>query len=388
MKKMLLIMLLLCSIPVLAEVKSSDIVISLLKYEPVPAEPGQNVKIWLNIENTGERAENVQVRIKPEYPFLGVGELEYRVPPIPAIEDHVLEVFMLVDINAPNGEHDLVLEYKTDTYSDAWTEIELPISVHTGDVAITLERYNIEPKDWIPGQPGVLSMQFENSGRVGVRNVDVHLDIGNTPFSPLGSSNKKRIQTISGGQMASVDFELIPDTTAGVGIFKVPVTLYYFDTKGKRYNESSTLAIMLNSPPKTEVIVASVDSEGANTPSTVGIKFINKGVANLKYVNLELVQDPAYDILTPSNTDYLGNVDNDDFETSEFLIKPKNRQTLLKVRAEYLDEYNKEHSEVYELPVTFYSAKELDGGGSKVWIVFIVVGAGILYYYHRKKKKK
>ncbi|MDP7181165.1 MAG: hypothetical protein QF486_01215 [Candidatus Woesearchaeota archaeon] len=387
MKKMLIIMLLLCSMPVLAEVKSSDILISLLKYEPVPAEPGQNVKIWLNIQNIGERAENVQVRIKPEYPFLGVGELKYNVPPIPAIEDHVLEAFMLVDINAPNGVHDLVLEYKTDTYSDAWTEIELPISVSTGSVALTLERYSILPKDWIPGQPGIVSMQFENNGRVGVRNVDIQIDIQDTPFSPVGSGNKKRIQSISGGQMASVDFDLIPDTSAGVGIFKVPVTLTYFDTKGKRYNESTTLAIMLNSPPKTEVVVASVDSDGADTPSTVGIKFINKGVANLKYVNLELVKDPAYEILTPSNTDYLGNVDNDDFETSEFLIKPKNRQTTLKVRAEYLDEYNKEHSEMYDLPVTFYSAQEIEGGGSKAWVVIVLIVAGVGYYYYKKKKK-
>ncbi|MBW2986684.1 hypothetical protein KY333_04920, partial [Candidatus Woesearchaeota archaeon] len=90
------------------------------------------------------------------------------------------------------------------------------------------------------------------------------------------------------------------------------------------------------------------------------------------------------------NEEYIRNMDSDDFETIEFLIKPKTDSTRLNVVMDFKDPYNKEYSQTYDLPLRIVSTAEL-GQSSFPWgttFVVLLVIAGIIYWWYRRRKKK
>src|SRR3989338_4979241 len=46
-----------------------DIKASILRYDTTPAEQGNTIDVWVQLTNTGTKADHVAVRFFPEYPF-------------------------------------------------------------------------------------------------------------------------------------------------------------------------------------------------------------------------------------------------------------------------------------------------------------------------------
>ena len=75
MKKYMTVFLLIAVFALVPSISFADntvpsIQVSLLKYSPFPAEPGNYVTVTLKIENTGSvDANNVKLKFLPEYPF-------------------------------------------------------------------------------------------------------------------------------------------------------------------------------------------------------------------------------------------------------------------------------------------------------------------------------
>jgi hypothetical protein len=111
---------------------------------------------------------------------------------------------------------------------------------------------------------------------------------------------------------------------------------------------------------------------------------------NLKYVTVRLTQTPDYEVLSPSNEAYVGNLDSDDFETVDFTIKPLVESPRLSVQLEFKDPYNLDFSQQYDLPLRIITAKEL-GQKKTPWVAIVVgllVVAGIIYWWRKGKKKR
>ncbi|MBI4143975.1 hypothetical protein HY486_01880 [Candidatus Woesearchaeota archaeon] len=382
--RVFLVLMFLLAVPVLS-IKSSDIQLSVLKYEPVPAEPGAGVKVWLAVANKGESADTIRIAIVPRYPFKILDEEEFVIKSIPALEDKVLEFNVLTDVNSPNGVSNLTLEYRSDFYQDAWTRIEFPITIRSSDAAVVLDSYTSQPSYVVPGREANITLNFRNNGKASARSVDVFLNAQDSPFSVLGSGSKRRISSIQPGETQSIVFRVISNSDALIKVYKLPLVLSYKDVNGQKYNDSSSLSVVANAPPVVDIGISSISADDSSKPTKVGIKFVNKGISNLKYVSLSLLQSEDYEILSPSSTVYLGNIDTDDFETAEFIILSEGKQVVFNVLAEFLDEYNKEHKISSAIPVRIYTAGELSGKSSWWVLVLVVLVAIGVYWYFRKK---
>src|SRR3989344_2631487 len=187
MKKLILLMIVLLLATTVNAI-GPEIEMSILRYEPAPAEQGNTFDIWLQLSNTGTQADNVVIKFVPEFPFslpLGARE-DLVVGTIAAIEEKVVKFSIFVDSNAPNGDKNIKFQYKT-SESPQWTLFESPISIETQDAGLVIEDYTVAPSTIIPGQTVTIDLLIRNAGKIGVKNIDVDLGVQENHFSTIGS---------------------------------------------------------------------------------------------------------------------------------------------------------------------------------------------------------
>ncbi|HLF54130.1 MAG TPA: hypothetical protein VI612_00225, partial [Candidatus Nanoarchaeia archaeon] len=288
----------------------------ILRYEPAPAEQGNTVDIWIELSNEGTKADRVGVRFVPEYPFsLPSGQkAEVDVGTIAAIESKVVKFTVFVDPNAPNGDRDIKFQYKYGAV-DEWAQLEVPISLQAQGAIVVIDDYKVNPSPVVPGQIVDVELTLRNAGRVAVKNVDVGIDLEDGKFSTVGTGTKQRIGYIGVGETEVVKFRLASDTSTEVKVYSVPVSLSYQDERNTQFSDTAKISLVVNALPELSLTVDSTKFESKKVPGTVSLKVVNKGVVNLKYMTVKLVQMPDYEVLSTSNEAYVGNLDSDDFET-------------------------------------------------------------------------
>jgi len=384
------IMLMLCvaSVSVFAQ---SEVEATVLRYDPTPAEQGNPFEVWIQLSNAGTTANNVAVQFIPEYPFSLPGEETgyHDVGVLTATEDKVVKFTIYPDVNAPNGDSEITFRYKYD--SENWIELNELVTLQTQNAALIVEDYSVTPEMVVPGQKATVEMMLHNIGRIGVKNVDVSLDLSDEQkFSTLGTGSVQRIPHIGPGQKQRVSFTLGSDTSTEVKLYALPVLLAYQDDRNKVYETSAKISLLMNANPEIQMIVDETSFKRKQSPGTVRLQVINSGIANIKYATVRLVSTPDYEVLAPSNVAYVGNLDSDDFETVEFMIRPKADKPSVHVELDYKDEYNKDFKQQFTLPLRILTPRELGQESSPIGLILfaIVIAGGIVYYLRRRKRKK
>jgi len=382
----LLLALLIATIAVSAT--NAEVKASILRYEPAPAEQGNPVDIWVQLQNFGTQADHVALKFIPTYPFsLPTGEdAEIDAGSIAATENKVVKFTVFVDAGAPNGDRNITFQYKFSANNE-WTKLETPISIQTQNAVLLIDNYKVTPSPIIPGQSAKVELTLRNPGKIGIKNVDVSLDAGN--FSTLGSGAKKRIDYIAAKETETISFQIASDTSTAIKIYNIPVSLSYQDERNKQYSDTAKISLVVNAQPELFVMVDKTDFASKQEPGKVTLKIINKGVVNLKYVNVRLVQTDQYDVLSPSLDSYVGNLDSDDFETTDFTLKPLVLDPHLIVQVDFKDPYNVDFSKQYELPLRIITPEDLGKknyhvGGIVAVIVVLLAG---IYFWRRRKKR-
>jgi hypothetical protein len=391
MKKLLILalMLVLCAVGVSAG--GAMVTASILRYEPTPAEQGNTVDVWVQLSNAGTKAEMVAIKFQPEYPFsLAPGvQGDVEVGTLAAIENKVVKFTLFIDSNAPNGDRNVKFLYKHGTI-DQWAMLEAPITIQTQNAGLMIDSYDVEPSPVIPGQIFNVTLKFRNAGKIAVKNLDVSFDLPEGTFSTIGTGAKKRVDFIPSEETEIVSFQMASDTSTAVKVYNVPVTLSYQDERNKQYTDTAKISLVVNAKPEISLSVDSTKFTTKTSPGTVSLKIVNKGVVNMKYVSVKLVETPDYEVLSSTNEAYVGNLDSDDFETVDFTIKPKVAEPRLKVQMEFKDPYNMDYTESYDLPLRIITAAELGNGGTP-WgmiILGLAVVGGVVYWRVRRKKKR
>jgi len=391
MKKLLILalMLVLCAVGVSAG--GAMVTASILRYEPTPAEQGNTVDVWVQLSNAGTKAEMVAIKFQPEYPFsLAPGvQGDVEVGTLAAIENKVVKFTLFIDSNAPNGDRNVKFLYKHGTI-DQWAMLEAPITIQTQNAGLMIDSYDVEPSPVIPGQIFNVTLKFRNAGKIAVKNLDVSFDLPEGTFSTIGTGAKKRVDFIPSEETEIVSFQMASDTSTAVKVYNVPVTLSYQDERNKQYTDTAKISLVVNAKPEISLSVDSTKFTTKTSPGTVSLKIVNKGVVNMKYVSVKLVETPDYEVLSSTNEAYVGNLDSDDFETVDFTIKPLVTEPRLKVQMEFKDPYNMDYTESYDLPLRIITAADLGNGGMPWgWIILgLAVVGGVIYWRVRRKKKR
>ncbi|MEA3514283.1 MAG: hypothetical protein U9R34_02320 [Nanoarchaeota archaeon] len=391
-----------------------DIDISLISQTPDPVEPGSYAEFRFKIENFGSsNMENIEIEMMDDFPF-SLERGEERVKFIGTLSarqvDSKAQTFMYkmrVDSNAVVGENTIELRWHSD--EDGWIKESFVINIWTEPTLLSLKKVSSNPQMIKPGSTADIKITLWNGAHSFIKDVKVKLGLvqllqtttaisyEELPFSPIGSSEEKIISKMESMSEAIVTFKLAASADAEAKIYKVPVTINYMDGKGRTYEQTAIISLIVGDEP--DLIVGIDDSEiyKERQVGIIDVKFVNKGLSDVKFLYVKLKPSENYKILSSEDA-YIGNIDSDDYETEEFNIylkKSQNGYATLPLEIEFKDANNVEYQKTIELKLKLLSEEEALLVGMKksntttgIVITLAIIIIGVFIYRRIRKKKK
>ena len=380
-------------IPIVAYADGPSINIIPLRYEPSPAQPGEYLSVWVNVENLGnEKAEDLVVVLVPTYPFfLDEGEnATTEIKTLDGMDNSVIKYKVRVAADAVEGENELVIKYSTKD-RNVWVEKKLKITIQTLDANLAIT--GVESREVSPGETTNLKIKLKNEADSYLRDVNIKLNISGSVFLPINSTEDRKIYLIGSKENKTADFDLLVSPNAGCGPYKIPVVISYYDSAGEYYTKTNYITLVVSAEPEIIVNIDKSEILTAGQTGIVSLNIINKGLIDVKFLTVSLKPE-MYEILSPSEV-YIGNLDSDDYDTTDFKIHvPEDRKELpLKIELNYKDANNKEYSENYVVNLKLYTQEELkkyslvpDTTGTTNTIIFIIL-LFVGYWVYKKLKR-
>jgi len=408
MKKavVLLLIVFLLSVCYVSASINSDIEATLLIQEPDPVKPGEIVEVKFKIENTGAATtHDVLVEILPSFPFsLYSGEEVINLGKMRAGQsgsDAAIVTYRLkVDEKAVEGDNEIELRVKVSP--EVWRSYsadDFLINIESPDAILSMEGIYTKPAQMVPGQDAKLYIKLKNEADNVLRNIVIKLDLSadDLPIIPVDSSTEKSVYQVEAGEEKWVVFNLVAEPDAESKLYKVPIDLTYYDVVGNMYTKESTIGLKVGDEPELMLYISETEVYTKGQKGLVTITLANHGLANVKLMKMILMPSENYEILS-TNEIYLGDVDSDDIESQDFDIYVKGGKDSidLPIKLEYRDANNKKIEESYDVALKLYSSGQAKRFGLKksntvVWLVILVILAGVGYFLYRKfwrKKKK
>lgn len=396
MKKIMIFLLVTIMLLGLANAAESPyLTATVMKYEPTPAAPGNYATIYVKLQNKGtQTAKNVVLEAVPEFPFsVPNSDTTEEIGMLPAQSFHVATFKVLVDESAVQGENDFKVRYNINEKRTSWATQSLTINVQTLDAILSINEVLTTPAEIVPGETGEIKLVLENLADSLLTDISVKLDLSgdDMPFAPVNSASEKSSYQIKPGETEEFNFQVraYPDTASS--IYKLPVTITYYDNVGTEYKKEDVLGIIVNSEPDIKVLIDSTSLMQDKKTGSIVLKIVNRGLTDVKLMSLRIEETENFEVVSPTKEEYIGNVDSDDFDTVEFDLLLKDSENLqIPLELEYRDNNNKLYTESLNLNLEVHSAEQLGQNGGSVWpiIIALIVIAGGIYFWRRRKKKK
>ncbi len=364
---------------------SPDLSASLLYYEPVPAQAGGLVDVFVQIGNNGTEANDVRVGFVDNGPFT-LEASDDRVKStgrLPANSNFLVKYAVRVSPDAQPGTNYIKLSYSVNGQSPQTTL--LPIDIFASSIALSVEGVRMDPELLSPGSTGTLSFSLRNAAQLTVTDGSVRLDLGSVDIIPVDGTSSQRFTGIAPGAAQKFSFRLVPSPTLEPGIYKVPLLLNFTDERGQSYSLSETVGMRVGAEPEVSVVVDDSTLVQGAASGDVTIRVTNRGIGEIKFVNLDLGPSSTYTLLSGSGERYIGNIDSDDYKTDRISVKPGADKVTIPVNVTYRDAWNAPHTYETTLDVPVQAKS---GGGSATLIVVVLVLAVAIggYFLYRRGK--
>ncbi len=384
--------------------ESSLIKVSLYRQDPDPAEPGQYVELRFNIENLGSATvQKVEVKIEPKYPFtLKKGDSALKTfvsvkSNLVGDDGAIAKYTLLVDKDAVEGEDEIEVYYRLND-DPRWFKTEpFAVNIRTFDAIISVEKAEVSPQRIPPGKSGLLNLTLDNMADSILRNVQVKLNFNSSvPLLTLDSSNQKTVKVVDRNERINLQFQLQANPEAEADLYEIPISIRYTDSLGNNYSNQETIGLVVGDAPELGITLKDSEITKTKQKGNILIDFVNRGVINIKFLNVKLLPSEDYEIIG-TDENYLGNIDSDDFETAEFEIYAQDENPQLSFLIEYQDANNINYEKELELELKTYTSQELkrfgldnQGGFLNILtiIVFLVILFFVFKFYRRYKKRK
>lgn len=155
----------------------TSVSVTISKYEPYPATPGQTVKVWLLVQNNGDSdAKDLSVNVIPQAPFsLYNQDSMTNISILGAKKDYLIDYNLKVDDNAVEGNNNLRVVYSYDTAQGQ--VVDLPIFVQAKDSSLTIDSVKMTPTEIVPGSDGTLTITVKNNAPSTMTDLSMQLQL-------------------------------------------------------------------------------------------------------------------------------------------------------------------------------------------------------------------
>jgi hypothetical protein len=405
MKKNYIFILALMLVFVLAQNVLADagLTVSVSKYDPYPATPGQVVKVWLLVQNTGDvDAKDVDIEVVSQAPFTPYNQdSKINIPILGAQKDYLVDFNLKVADDAVEGYNNLKIKYGFGFSS--LQEKNLDIYVQNKDSTLSIESVKMNPSEISPGTDGVLTIVVKNNAPSTMTDLSMKLQLQaivgsalvDLPFAPMDSGTERRIYKLESGKTAEFSYSLRVYPDAVSKVYKIPFVLIYYDSLGAQKNKTDYVGVVVNGVPELSVVVDKTDLNLQKRAGSVDLKIINKGVSDIKFLNVIVQKSNDFELLSNSESTYVGNLVSDDYQSAEYLIniKSESNSISIPVLLQYRDANNKYYEKSVNVKLDLIDTTKLNpssGVAGFSWfaiILVLLIGGGIWYYFRNKNKK-
>lgn len=371
---------------------SNQIEITKKTLEPTPLQSSEYADIWLEVSNTGSTAANdVEIEFLENYPFSvdpgdktswSLGEL------VPG-ESGQIHLEAKVDENAVHGEN--MLEFKTTVGSEnIELEKKVPVEVRTDSSILSISNVDFQEKV-APGASETMTVTLENMADSQIKNIEAKLGSEQVPAA-ASDSNIANLRKIEPGKSRNVSFQLNIDESAENGVFKLPLTLEYENEAGTSFSVDSTTALVVGGEPDLQLGVNDAGTLTSGSTGTVTLRLINSGEGSADFVDLEVQESDSYELLS-SSSEYIGEMDPDDYQTIELRLHVSEDAENLQIPVEIGYKSDSQKSETQTVDVKLYTSQELErygltsSGSIMPLIVVVLLAVGGIYYWRKRRER-
>ncbi len=264
--------------------------------------------------------------------------------------------------------------------------------------AISIKDVSSSPLQVEPGGTASITIEIENTFEKDVFNLNVKLDLSESPFAPYQSSSEKFVEELLEGDDEKFTYRLIVLPSTSSGIYKVPVQINYEDEDGNTSIKTELISITVNAEPELKISVEEPSALIRGRENSFSLKIINSGLADVKFVYFSVGNMNGISFLSEKEQ-YIGDIDSDDYDSLDYQVYlDENAQSIinLPITLKFRDATNKEFTQIKTVTLRTYSLKEAQTLGLAkkpnyilgIIIVIIVVGIFIRSFQKRRKKKK
>lgn len=375
---------------------SGNVNIVVSSQTPDPVKPGNFVDVSIKVTNMGSRAiQDTRIEVV-ENRFVSLAasqEAVSRIGAIPAFSSQtdgfvVVRKRLFIDEMAPIGEQMIRVNVRGDNQEFSRM---LPIIIQESrpslDITVVGSQDDVT---FHPGEIKPFRIELGNSNALTLQNVRITMqlspnqDISGGPAAAIGQdstffitqgSNTQRISSIPSQESREVIFNLGASPNAQIRPYQVPLLIEYQDVLGNQFSELVELSIIVNAEQNMIVAVDRIDRNQV----TFGIANPGPGIVRGAVVTLFDAQGEEL------GKEYIGNLNADDFQTSQFQIRSNQSTKDVRVLVEFGDGFftrqQVEQDFTLQLPQS-----NTESSGALMWVVIIlvVVGGGV-YFYRRRK---
>ncbi|WP_407355550.1 COG1361 S-layer family protein [Methanolobus sp. WCC5] len=379
----------------------ADLKVSILKYEPVPAEIGEYVSVWVKVENLGyAKANSLSVRVVPDYPFSVSNENSQVSIGILAPNNAAVNEFRLyTDPSAKAGIGTIEVWYQ-ESEGGTWfkKEFELRVGSDTFDSKGTVQLAGTpakEPEVFMPGDSGTISFTLTNSATQYTITVDDQQYDTNARIQSASLTGAEGINVATGtyngngviGPGESVDL------TYNVHVDEdTPDGTYYLDFSivGSSHSYNNNWRIPLQVDSSSVRVIPSKSLMLENGAGTLEFDVANIHPNMLSSVSVRLESEGIE--FSPAEY-FIGSMDPDELFTIEINAKAVDDSisfpTDLVIHADYRNGLN-QHAEQVGVRQLQHHLVENDNSSATyiVLLLLVVVGGGAYVLYKRKMDKE
>jgi hypothetical protein len=220
----------------------------------------------------------------------------------------------------------------------------------TVPIGIEVQRYDVDFKvtdvsysGASPGSTINITLTLQNVGSAAAKDASVTINF-NAPFTAIGSS-EMYVGPYNSKESKELIFKASVDSTADIKAYNIPVAIDYFDMAGLKHTIPKSIGIQVDGKPEIKAFLEKTDLFTEGTKGKITVTVVNKGFAQVKFLNLKLLSTENYDV-TSSTEAYIGNLDSDATDSQEFEIQLKSNATDGKIPLRFDITYKEQNSNI------------------------------------------
>ena len=305
---------------------STVLSISLAGLDPNPAIAGDVVEVRIGIENIGgTTAKDLMMEILPEYPFelvpgenavKNIGIVEgYKVDSTDNIK--VIKYKMKINKDASAGSYEFKVKYYVLGSSGSVIK-NIYIDVKS---RANVEVIHVDKTALVPGKQNSLKFTINNVGNAPLRDITFNWENKDNKILPVGTDNTRHIKYIDINEGFDLDYQVIADTNANPGLYKLDISMIYIDSINGTTTRLSTIAgVYIGGETDFDIAFSE------NTISDTSFSVANIG-SNPAYAVSVIIPDQKNWRVDGSNSVMIGNLNFGDYTSASFKLSSINTIT-------------------------------------------------------------